>query len=54
MRLALAVAAQQLDVTVDDAILGNRCGIFDIFELNLAQAFISLVADRCCTSTRFL
>ena len=36
MRLALAVAAQQLNITVDDAILGNRCSIFDVLKLDLA------------------
>ena len=54
MRLALAVATDQLHITVDDAVLSDRRSILNVFKFNLAQAFIGLVANRCRTGTRFL
>ena len=36
MRLPLAVATQQLDITVDDAVLGNCRSIFNVLKFNFA------------------
>ena len=32
----MAVATEQLDITIDDAVLGNRRSILDVLKLNLA------------------